>query len=176
MDMSFSPDELAFRDEVREFIANNYPQELRGARRGEMSKEDILKWHRILYKKGWVVPHWPVEYGGTGWTITQRYIWNEENARAETTALLPFGLAMVGPVIYTFGNEEQKKRFLPRILSGDDWWCQGYSEPGSGSDLASLRTRAVREGDYYINGSNTSSTPPQQPADMIFCVLSDDDA
>ncbi|MBX3446715.1 MAG: acyl-CoA dehydrogenase family protein [Parvibaculaceae bacterium] len=174
MDMRFSPDELAFRDEVREFIANNYPQELRGARRGEMSKEDILKWHRILYKKGWVVPHWPVEYGGTGWTITQRYIWNEENARAETTPLLPFGLSMVGPVIYTFGNEEQKKRFLPGILSGDDWWCQGYSEPGSGSDLASLRTKAVREGDHYIvNGSKTWTTLAQH-ADWMFCLVRTD--
>ena len=142
-----------------------------GARRGEMSKEDILKWHRILYKKGWVVPHWPVEYGGTGWTITQRYIWNEENARAETTPLLPFGLSMVGPVIYTFGNEEQKKRFLPGILSGDDWWCQGYSEPGSGSDLASLRTKAVREGDHYIvNGSKTWTTLAQH-ADWMFCLV-----
>ncbi len=174
MDMRFSPEEMAFRDEVREFIANNYPEELRGARRGEMSKEDILKWHRILYKKGWVVPHWPVEYGGTGWTITQRYIWNEENARAETTPLLPFGLSMVGPVIYTFGNEEQKKRFLPGILSGDDWWCQGYSEPGSGSDLASLRTRAVREGDYYIvNGSKTWTTLAQH-ADWMFCLVRTD--
>ena len=174
MDMRFSPDEMAFRDEVREFIANNYPQELRGARRGEMSKDDILKWHRILYKKGWVVPHWPVEYGGTGWTITQRYIWNEENARAETTPLLPFGLAMVGPVIYTFGNEEQKKRFLPGILSGDDWWCQGYSEPGSGSDLASLRTKAVREGDHYIvNGSKTWTTLAQH-ADWMFCLVRTD--
>jgi alkylation response protein AidB-like acyl-CoA dehydrogenase len=172
--MRFSPEELAFRDEVREFIANNYPQELRGARRGEMSKEDILKWHRILYKKGWVVPHWPVEYGGTGWTITQRYIWNEENARAETTPLLPFGLSMVGPVIYTFGNEEQKKRFLPGILSGDDWWCQGYSEPGSGSDLASLRTKAVREGDHYIvNGSKTWTTLAQH-ADWMFCLVRTD--
>ncbi|MGB6084988.1 acyl-CoA dehydrogenase family protein [Parvibaculum sp.] len=174
MDMSFSPDELAFRDEVREFIANNYPQELKGARRGEMTKDEILAWHRILYKKGWVAPHWPKEYGGTGWSITQRYIWNEENARAETTPLLPFGLAMVGPVIYTFGNEEQKKRFLPRILSGDDWWCQGYSEPGSGSDLASLRTRAVREGDYYIvNGSKTWTTLAQH-ADWMFCLVRTD--
>ncbi|HCX66934.1 acyl-CoA dehydrogenase family protein [Parvibaculum sp.] len=174
MDMRFSPEEMTFRDEVREFIANNYPEELRGARRGEMSKEDILKWHRILYKKGWVVPHWPVEYGGTGWTITQRYIWNEENARAETTPLLPFGLSMVGPVIYTFGNEEQKKRFLPGILSGDDWWCQGYSEPGSGSDLASLRTRAVREGDHYIvNGSKTWTTLAQH-ADWMFCLVRTD--
>ncbi|MFN4355901.1 acyl-CoA dehydrogenase family protein [Parvibaculum sp.] len=174
MDMRFSPDELAFRDEVREFIANNYPHELKGARRGEMSKDDILKWHRVLYKKGWVVPHWPVEYGGTGWTITQRYIWNEENARAETTPLLPFGLSMVGPVIYTFGNEEQKKRFLPGILSGDDWWCQGYSEPGSGSDLASLRTKAVREGDHYIvNGSKTWTTLAQH-ADWMFCLVRTD--
>ncbi|MEQ9528700.1 MAG: acyl-CoA dehydrogenase family protein [Parvibaculaceae bacterium] len=174
MDMRFSPEELAFRDEVREFIANNYPHELKGARRGEMSKEDILKWHRVLYKKGWVVPHWPVEYGGTGWTITQRYIWNEENARAETTPLLPFGLSMVGPVIYTFGNEEQKKRFLPGILSGDDWWCQGYSEPGSGSDLASLRTKAVRDGDhYFVNGSKTWTTLAQH-ADWMFCLVRTD--
>ncbi len=174
MDMRFSPDELAFRDEVREFIANNYPQELRGARRGEMTKDEILAWHRILYKKGWVAPHWPVEYGGCGWSITQRYIWNEESARAETTPLLPFGLAMVGPVIYTFGNEEQKKRFLPGILSGDDWWCQGYSEPGSGSDLASLRTKAVREGDHYIvNGSKTWTTLAQH-ADWMFCLVRTD--
>ena len=176
MDMRFSPDELAFRDEVREFIANNYPQQLRGARRGEMTKDEILAWHRILYKKGWVAPHWPVEYGGCGWSITQRYIWNEESALAETTPLLPFGLAMVGPVIYTFGNEEQKKRFLPGILSGDDWWCQGYSEPGSGSDLASLRTKAVREGDHYIvNGSKTWTTLAQH-ADWMFCLVRTDPA
>ncbi|MDO8838400.1 MAG: acyl-CoA dehydrogenase family protein [Parvibaculum sp.] len=176
MDMSFSPEELAFRDEVRTFIADNYPQELKGGRRtrGEMSKEDILKWHRILYKKGWVVPHWPVEYGGTGWTITQRYIWNEENARAETSPLLPFGLSMVGPVIYTFGNEEQKKRFIPGILSADDWWCQGYSEPGSGSDLASLRTKAVREGDHYIVNGGKTWTTLAQFADWMFCLVRTD--
>ena len=177
MDMRFSPEELAFRDEVREFIASNYPQELKGGvrrSRGEMSKEDILRWHRILYKKGWVVPHWPVEYGGTGWSITQRYIWNEENARAETSPLLPFGLSMVGPVIYTFGNEEQKKRFLPGILSGDDWWCQGYSEPGSGSDLASLRTKAVREGDHYIVNGGKTWTTLAQFADWMFCLVRTD--
>ncbi|MDE1173486.1 MAG: acyl-CoA dehydrogenase family protein [Parvibaculaceae bacterium] len=175
MDMSFSPEELAFRDEVRTFIAENYPAELRGIKtRAEMTKEQILLWHRVLYRKGWIVPHWPVEYGGTGWSITQRYIWNEECARAETTALLPFGLSMVGPVIYTFGNEEQKKRFLPGILSADDWWCQGYSEPGSGSDLASLRTRAVREGDHYVvNGSKTWTTLAQH-ADWIFCLVRTD--
>ena len=177
MDMRFSPEELAFRDEVREFIASNYPQELKGGARrsrGEMSKEDILRWHRILYKKGWVVPHWPVEYGGTGWSITQRYIWNEENARAETSPLLPFGLSMVGPVIYTFGNEEQKKRFLPGILSGDDWWCQGYSEPGSGSDLASLRTKAVRDGDHYIVNGGKTWTTLAQFADWMFCLVRTD--
>ncbi|GAK45207.1 acyl-CoA dehydrogenase domain-containing protein [Tepidicaulis marinus] len=175
MDMSFSPEEIAFRDEVRAFIADNYPQELRDLKtRGDMTKEQILMWHRILYKKGWIAPHWPVEYGGTGWSITQRYIWNEECARAETTPLLPFGLSMVGPVIYTFGNEEQKKRFLPGILSGDDWWCQGYSEPGAGSDLASLRTKAVREGDHYIiNGSKTWTTLAQH-ADWMFCLAKTD--
>jgi alkylation response protein AidB-like acyl-CoA dehydrogenase len=175
MDMSFSPEDLAFRDEVRTFIADNYPKDLKSRRtRGEMSKEDILAWHRILYKKGWVVPHWPVQYGGTGWTITQRYIWNEENARAETQALLPFGLAMVGPVIFNYGNEEQKKRFLPGILSGDDWWCQGYSEPGAGSDLAGLKTRAVREGDHYVVNGHKIWTTLAQYADWMFCLVRTD--
>jgi alkylation response protein AidB-like acyl-CoA dehydrogenase len=175
MDMSFSPEEMAFRDEVRTFIADNYPKDLKSKRtRGEMTKEDILTWHRILYKKGWVVPHWPVEYGGTGWTITQRFIWNEENARAETQALLPFGLSMVGPVIFNYGNEEQKKRFLPGILSADDWWCQGYSEPGAGSDLASLKTKAVRDGDHYVvNGGKTWTTLAQY-ADWMFCLVRTD--
>jgi alkylation response protein AidB-like acyl-CoA dehydrogenase len=172
MDMRFSPEDLAFRDEVRTFIADHYPKDLKSRRtRGEMSKEDILAWHRILYKKGWVVPHWPVEYGGTGWTITQRFIWNEENARAETQPLLPFGLSMVGPVIFNYGNDEQKKRFLPGILSADDWWCQGYSEPGAGSDLASLRTKAVRDGDHYVvNGGKTWTTLAQY-ADWMFCLV-----
>lgn len=175
MNLEFSAEDRAFRDEVRQFIEENYPQELRKKRnRQEMDKEDFLLWHRILYKKGWVAPHWPVEYGGTGWNVTQRYIWGEENARAETQPLLPFGLTMVGPVIYTYGNEEQKKRFLPRILSGDDWWCQGYSEPGAGSDLAGLRTRAVREGDHYIvNGGKTWTTLAQY-ADWMFCLVRTD--
>jgi alkylation response protein AidB-like acyl-CoA dehydrogenase len=121
-----------------------------------------------------VAPHWPKQYGGTGWNVTQRYIFNEENARAETTPILPFGMSMVGPVIFTFGNEEQKKKYLPRILSGEDWWCQGYSEPGAGSDLASLRTRAVREGDHYIvNGQKTWTTLAQY-ADWIFCLVRTD--
>jgi len=175
MDIEFSPEDLAFRDEVREFIKANYPAYLREKKsRQDMSKEDILAWHKVLHKKGWVAPHWPKEYGGTEWNVTQRYIWGEENARAETSPLLPFGLSMVGPVIFNYGNEEQKAKYLPRILSGEDWWCQGYSEPGSGSDLASLRTRAVRDGDdYVINGSKTWTTLAQH-ADWMFCLVRTD--
>jgi len=175
MEIEFSPEDLAFRDEVRQFIEENYPTYLREMKsRGEMGKEDILAWHKVLHKKGWVAPHWPKDYGGCEWNVTQRYIWGEENARAETQPLLPFGLSMVGPVIYTYGSEEQKARFLPRILSGEDWWCQGYSEPGSGSDLASLRTKAVRDGDeYVINGSKTWTTLAQY-ADWMFCLCRTD--
>lgn len=174
MDMSFSSEDLAFRDEVRTFIEENYPRITNTRSRGDMSRDDMLAWHKILAKKGWVAPHWPEEHGGSGWTITQRYIWNEECARAETTPLLPFGLSMVGPVIYTFGNEEQKKRFLPGIYNGEHWWCQGYSEPGAGSDLASLKTKAVREGDHYvINGQKTWTTLAQF-ADWMFCLARTD--
>jgi len=175
MDIEFSAEDVAFRDEVREFIATHYPADLREKKsRQEMSKDDILAWHKILHKKGWVAPHWPKEYGGTQWNVTQRYIWGEENARAETSPLLPFGLAMVGPVIFTYGNDAQKEKFLPRILSGEDWWCQGYSEPGAGSDLASLRTRAVRDGDaYVVNGGKTWTTLAQH-ADWMFCLVRTD--
>jgi alkylation response protein AidB-like acyl-CoA dehydrogenase len=160
MDLEFSLEELAFRDEVRAFIRDNYPAHLTAkGMRDDLGKEDYLAWHKILGKKGWSAPAWPAEYGGTGWSATQRYIWLEENARAETIPVLPFGVSMVAPVIYTFGSEAQKKRFLPRILSGEDWWCQGYSEPGAGSDLASLKTKAVREGNFYIvNGQKTWTT------------------
>ena len=148
MNLEFTEEEKAFRAEVREFIENNYPQTIgtRGVQ-DEMSREDMLAWHKILGKKGWSVPAWPTEYGGTDWTPTQRYIWSEENARKNTVMPLPFGVAMVGPVIYTFGNAEHKAQHLPGIHSGDVWWCQGYSEPGAGSDLASLKTTAVRDGD-----------------------------
>ena len=154
MNLEYSKEETAFRDEVRTFIKDNYPAHVRDIEtRDAMSKADFLAWHKILGKKGWAAPAWPVEYGGTGWTTTQRYIWGEENALAETVPPLPFGIAMVGPVIYTFGTPAQKAKFLPRILSGEDWWCQGYSEPGAGSDLAGVRTTAVRKGDKYsING------------------------
>jgi alkylation response protein AidB-like acyl-CoA dehydrogenase len=171
MDLTYSPAEEAFRQEVRRFIVDNYPKHLRGKARGEFtSREDFLAWHRILHKQGWVAPAWPKQYGGTGWTSTQRYIFSEECARAETAMILPFGINMVGPVIYTFGTEEQKKQHLPKILSGDVWWCQGYSEPGAGSDLASLKTTAIREGDHYIvNGQKTWTTLAQH-ADWIFVL------
>ena len=179
MDLEFSPEDVAFREEARRFIAENYPPELRAkiADAEELEKEDYLKWHRILAKKGWVAPAWPVEYGGPGWTTTQRFIWSEELARADTLPILPFGINMVGPVIYTFGTAEQKARFLPRILSGEDWWCQGYSEPGAGSDLASLRTRAVRDGDeYVVNGQKTWTTLAQHADWGFFLVRTDPDA
>jgi hypothetical protein len=177
--MEFSPEDLAFQQEVRDFIAENYPADLRDKQDEgeEMSKEDFLAWHKILHKKGWIAPAWPVEYGGTGWTPTQRFIWSEETARADCIRLMPFGLAMVGPVIYTFGTPEQKAHFLPRILSGEDWWCQGYSEPGSGSDLASLRTTAVRDGDdYIVNGQKTWTTLAQHADWGFFLVRTDKDA
>ena len=178
MNLEFSPEEVAFRDEVRAFIEANYPEQLKGKGfREDLSKEEFLAWHKVLGKKGWSAPAWPVEYGGTGWTATQRYIWLEENARAETIPPLPFGVSMVGPVIYTFGTPEQKQRYLPGILSGDVWWCQGYSEPGAGSDLASLKTRAVREGEYYIvNGQKTWTTLAQHADWGFFLVRTDPSA
>ncbi len=178
MNLDFSAEDLAFRDEVRAFIAESYPASLRGKQDegDELAKEDFLSWHQVLAKKGWVAPAWPVEYGGTGWSSTQRYIWSEETARADCIRLMPFGLAMVGPVIYTFGTPEQKAHFLPRILSGEDWWCQGYSEPGAGSDLASLRTKAVRDGDdYLVTGQKTWTTMAQHADCGFFLVRTDND-
>jgi len=178
MDVEFSAEDLAFRDEVRAFIAESYPAQLRGKQDEgeELAKEDFLAWHRVLHAKGWVAPAWPVEYGGTGWTATQKFIFSEETARADCIRLLPFGLSMVGPVIYTFGTPEQKAQFLPRILSGDDWWCQGYSEPGAGSDLASLRTKAELDGDHYVvNGQKTWTTLAQHADWGFFLVRTNSD-
>jgi alkylation response protein AidB-like acyl-CoA dehydrogenase len=184
MNLDFPPEDTAFRDEVRTFLAENYPRDLREKQeRGEtLSKEDYLSWHRILAKKGWSAPSWPVELGGTGWTPTQKYIWSEEQARADTLAVLPFGVSMLAPVLYTFGTEEQKQRFLPGIRDGIDWWCQGYSEPGSGSDLASLKTRAERiTGDdgkeyYVVNGQKTWTTLGQHADWGFFLVRTDPDS
>lgn len=172
MDLSFSKEELAFRDEVRTFFKESLPADIRQklVEGRHTSKEDMVAWQRILNKKGWAVPHWPKEYGGTGWSPVQQYIFLEELQSAPAPSPLPFGVNMVGPVIYTFGNEEQKKHYLPRIANLDDWWCQGFSEPGAGSDLASLKTTAKRKGDVYvINGQKTWTTLAQH-ADWIFCL------
>ncbi|MCX7961338.1 MAG: acyl-CoA dehydrogenase family protein [Burkholderiales bacterium] len=176
MDLNYSKEELAFRDEVRGWIAENLPQDLRDkvANYEELSKEDLLRWHRILAKKGWVAPHWPVEWGGTGWGVVERYIFEEECGYAGAPPLVPFGLMMCGPVLLRFGTEAQKKRFLPRIYNGDDFWCQGYSEPGSGSDLASLKTRAERRGDRYIVNGQKIWTTLGHYADWIFCLVRTD--
>ena len=176
MDLSFSKEELAFRDEVRTFFKESLPADIRKklVEGRHTSKEDMVTWQRILNKKGWAVPHWPKEYGGTGWTPVQQYIFLEELQATPAPSPLPFGVNMVGPVIYTFGNEAQKKHYLPRIANLDDWWCQGFSEPGAGSDLASLKTTAKRKGDVYvINGQKTWTTLAQY-ADWIFCLCRTD--
>ncbi len=178
MNLDFSPEEVAFRDEVRTFIEENYPEELKGSgTREDLSRDQFLAWHKVLGKKGWSTPAWPKEYGGTGWTSTQRYIWSEENARVDAMMPLPFGVSMVAPVIYTFGSDAQKERFLPKIRSGEEWWCQGYSEPGAGSDLASVKTTAVRDGDdYIINGQKTWTTLAQHADWGFFLCRTDPNA
>ena len=178
MDMTFSPEDIAFREEVRDFLAENLPDRIRdGARKtpGVFVEPDIgMEWHRILYEKGWVAPHWPEEDGGTGWTPTQKFIFEKECALAGAPSLAILGLRLVGPVICEFGTPEQKARFLPRILSGEDYWCQGYSEPGSGSDLASLKTSARLEGDeYVVNGSKIWTTHAHH-ANWIFALVRTD--
>ena len=171
MDVDFTPEDMSFREEVRSFIEENYPKHLGSLDRGDMSKEDLLAWHKVLHTKGWVAPSWPAEFGGTDWTVTQRYIFNEESARRGTIPPMPFGVQMLGPVIYTFGNQEQKDWVLPGILSGEDWWCQGYSEPGAGSDLAALKTKAVLEGDEYVVNGHKIWTTLAQHADWMFCLV-----
>lgn len=176
MELRFTDEEQAFREEVREFFHSNLPEKVRlKLLDGEhIEKDDIVNWQRTLNEKGWAVPHWPVEYGGTGWDPMKQYIFLEELQKTPAPQPLPFGVNMVGPVIYTFGNDAQKERFLPAIRNLDHWWCQGFSEPGSGSDLASLKARAVREGDHYIvNGQKTWTTLAQY-ADWIFCLVRTD--
>ena len=174
MDAQFSPEDAAFRDEVRAFIADSLPEHIQ--RQSELtpsyvSKDDTRTWHQLLHKKGWIAPNWPAEYGGTGWSAMQKHIFEEETQAASAPRLSPFGLMMVGPVIYTFGTDAQKQEHLPKILSGDRFWCQGYSEPGSGSDLASLRTSAIRDGDDYIVNGQKIWTTQAHWADWIFCLV-----
>jgi alkylation response protein AidB-like acyl-CoA dehydrogenase len=172
MDMSFTPEQIAFRQEVREWIQQAMPPEMR--RKAEnganFEQSESMEWQKILYAKGWAAPNWPEEYGGTGWDITKKFIFQEECVRANAPQLSPFGLSMVGPLLIEFGSEEQKQRFLPKILSGEEVWCQGYSEPNAGSDLAGLQLRAEKDGDDYIlNGQKTWTTYAQY-ADWIFVL------
>jgi alkylation response protein AidB-like acyl-CoA dehydrogenase len=180
MDLNYTNEDLAFRDQVRAFLDAELPQDLQHKvlNHLRLSKEDYVRWHRILARRGWVAPGWPQEFGGPGWTAAQRHIFEEECARAGTPPILPFGVNMVAPVIMAFGSQAQKDYYLPRILSCEDWWCQGYSEPGAGSDLASLKTTAVRGRDdggehYIVNGQKTWTTLAQH-ADMIFCLVRTD--
>jgi len=173
MELKLDPKHAAFRDEVRRFIDENLPADIRDrVENGKhLGKADYVTWQRLLNKRGWMAPGWPVEHGGTGWTPMQRYVFEHELGAAPAPPVIAFGVTMVGPVIIAFGNEAQKKRYLPRILASDDWWCQGYSEPEAGSDLAGLRSRAVRDGDHYVvNGSKTWTTLAQF-ADMMFCLV-----
>jgi pimeloyl-CoA dehydrogenase large subunit len=176
MDLRFTPEELAFRDEVRTFFRDHLPPAIRAklVEGKKLAKDDIVTWQRILNKKGWAVANWPTRWGGTGWTPVQQYIFQEELQLAPAPQPLGFGVTMVGPVLIAFGSEAQKNRFLPRIANLDDWWCQGFSEPGAGSDLASLRTTAKREGDYYIVNGQKIWTTLAQHADWIFCLVRTD--
>ena len=176
MDLSFSADEVSFREEVRSFVRDNLPVAIHDklASGRHAGKDDIVAWTRILAAKGWSVPHWPVEWGGTGWSPIKLLIFNDEIQRGHAPESLAFGTSMVGPVIYTFGSQAQKERFLPRIVDLRDWWCQGFSEPGAGSDLAGLRTSAKREGDgWVLNGQKTWTTLAQH-ADWIFVLARTD--
>ena len=176
MDLNYSPEETAFRDEVRAWIRQNLPDELRDKvlNYRELTKDDLLRWHKLLAKKGWVAPFWPKEWGGTDWTVVQRYIFEEECSTAGTPPIVAFGVRMCAPVLLRFGTDAQKKRFLPRIYNGDDFWVQGYSEPGSGSDLASLKTRAVRDGDSYVVTGQKIWTTLGHYGDWIFCLVRTD--
>ena len=173
MHVTFTDEEFAFRDEVRAFIAAAVPQDIQEKQRlgVPLAREDYVQFQKALFHKGWAGYNWPVEYGGTGWTSVQKHIFQTEMANANTPVIIPFGLGMVGPIVYTFGNDEQKARFLPDILESNVWWCQGYSEPGSGSDLASLKTRAEKKGDHFIVNGTKFWTTLGQYADWIFCLV-----
>ena len=176
MDLRFSAEELAFRDEVRGFIRDNLPEDIRDKMRlgHKVEKADIVAWQRVLNKKGWAAYSWPKEWGGPGWTPIQRMMFLEELQTAPAPDLNPFNITMIGPVLIQFGTEEQKQRFLPRAANVDDWWCQGFSEPGAGSDLAALKTAARREGDHYIVNGQKIWTSTAHQADWCFVLVRTD--
>ena len=176
MDLGFTSEEEAFRDEVRAFYAESLRPSLADrVRLGHgLNKHEQEAWQATLARRGWLVPHWPVEWGGTGWSAVERYIFDLESSLANAPRTVPFGFSMLAPVLLKYGSEEQKRHWLPRMIDGSDWWCQGYSEPGAGSDLAALKTRAVRDGDdYVVNGQKTWTTLGQH-ADWIFCLVRTD--
>lgn len=173
MDLHLTAAEKTFRDEVRAFLADKLPARLSGKVAGgkHLTKADMQEWHAILNARGWLASHWPEEYGGTGWSAVERFIFEHECCLADAPRIVPFGVNMLGPVLIRYGSQAQKQHWLPRILSGADWWCQGYSEPGAGSDLAALQTSAVLDdGHYVVNGQKTWTTLGQY-ANMIFCLV-----
>ncbi|GAB4553208.1 MAG: acyl-CoA dehydrogenase family protein [Rhizobacter sp.] len=176
MDLSYSPEELAFRDEVRAWLDTNLPADIRQKvqEHRELSKDDYMRWHKILAAKGWAVPHWPEEWGGTGWNITQRYLYQEQFGLSGAPGLPAFGPAMCASVLMKFGTPGQKAHFLPRIRDGIDFWVQGYSEPGAGSDLAAVKTRAERKGDHYVVNGQKIWTTLGHYGDWIFCLVRTD--
>ncbi|SAL51814.1 acyl-CoA dehydrogenase domain-containing protein [Caballeronia sordidicola] len=176
MDLNYSPADDAFRADICAWLDANLPQALRSKvlDHKRLSRDDYASWHKLLGTRGWSVVAWPKEFGGPGWNATQRHIWDEECARIGAPGVLPFGVSMVAPVLMKYGSDAQKAHYLPRILDGTDWWCQGYSEPGSGSDLASLRTRAERQGDHYVVNGQKTWTTLGQFADMMFCLVRTD--
>jgi alkylation response protein AidB-like acyl-CoA dehydrogenase len=178
MDPSFSPVELEFREVVREFLRRRLPPRLsakvRDGRR--LTKQDMELWHRILSQQGWLATHWPKEHGGTGWSLVQRFIFDNESALAFAPRIVPYGLKMLGPVLIEFGSEAQRRHWLPRMLDGSDWWAQGFSEPSAGSDLAGLRTSAVRDADSYVINGQKTWTSLGQHANMMFCLVRTDAA
>ncbi len=175
MRLAFNESELAFQREVRDWISANMPPEVaeesRRSRSSHVSKERLVQWQKKLASRGWLCPNWPKEYGGPGWNSTQKFIFEMEMARADSPYLSSFSIKMVAPVLMKFGSEAQKKRFLPKIAAAEELWCQGYSEPGSGSDLASLRTKAERQGDHYLVNGQKIWTTNAHFADWIFCLV-----
>lgn len=180
MDLSFTTEEEGFRDEVRAFLAARLPQRLSAMVAGdiELSKADMQQWHAILNERGWLANHWPVQYGGPGWTAIEKFIFETECALAHAPRIVPLGVNMLGPVLIKYGTAAQKRHWLPRILDDSDWWAQGYSEPGAGSDLAALKTSAVRardeQGDHYIVNGQKTWTSWAQYANMMFCLVRTD--